>query len=732
MELTTISSNLLRTKHSFLLLTLATFFCIFTIGFLAFASVILIFVILPFALVFGTPLRLLFFVWQKISYFITISTDYFSPFNSPKELSRSRSRSRRRLLSAPGLLTPTPKFKELQLADSPSHSQVIFRPSSTYNTASEHVLSRFSESETLDQIRSGLSISTGINTSPNVLGVSLFVDSPVDYRQMNLRDNRKQDLQSLPFAIVEEILKYLPSRSLSSLALISKNFGRKIRFYRVHSGTEYVALQTFTLLARQPQSGKYVRQLVVHHTFYRPHIKAQWLLEGSDPHVAHSHWTATEGKKIAILSAVLDSCEDISSLSWSEGRLPLPPRILNMVEARLSSTIRQLDIYAESHQLLMHLPQMISQQADSLRLELVTVRGGFTSKSLVDISTLLLMTKRTLRHLRFVDTRFGNSLIRLSESLHELTSLTLLEFINPTDLDGKHIPVAFLGQQSSSGCGLVISNPVSTSNSLQIMFSVPPLQVLSNLDSLIITIATYEMIGERLDPTLPSTRSALHEIVAAAIKLRVFACNSPIADGRRNYYDPHMNHGIPPLVSYELIDALCTKQNLISLSLMSWMLSPKQLRLLSDNLPQLRHLGVYMQGEARDISKYSPSFFKLKYLMVLDVAISPFDPTCPCGHDLDPRIPHTREGTAMGRLSQRINIKQRKDHTELQLVRLSQNGWFPEPAPFNTRWNYELHWVEPEDVAQTHLEQVCGPCHDKEEVIRKIFRPISWIGYDPN
>jgi len=307
-------------------------------------------------------------------------------------------------------MTPSPRFNELQLElDFPVHIE----------SAPSHEDIQGVVFNTFDQIRNSLNIGTDLDLepSPNVLGMSLY-ESPVDYRPMHPPFPKvHRPIEFLP-EVVEELVKYLSPSTISALALVSRKISLPFRFRRVHSGTEYVSLPTFSQLARQPHLGGHVRNLTIHQTFYNPAIKVQWLLEGSDPAVAQASWESTEHKKLALLTAVMDACDRISSLTWNEGQLTLPPCILDAVETRLTHSLRHLDIHANCSQLLIHLPQAISQQAESISLESVTVRGGFDPKSFIDIGTLLTMTKRTLRQLRFVDTKLSGVQPRLAELLH--------------------------------------------------------------------------------------------------------------------------------------------------------------------------------------------------------------------------------------------------------------------------------------------------------------------------
>lgn len=411
MVLTAILTTFRKTKSSIFLLCLAVFLCSCIISLLLVASILLFVVIFPILLIFGAPIQFSVFLFSILG----ICTRRLTAVLIPQGDERSSRSRTRKYLQVPGRVPQSPSYdsspriEELSVdEDSPGNANITRRV--------EH--NDIVYSNTVEQLRSGLSVSTDLN-SPNVLGVSLFVDSPIDYRFMNSAFAKYSPslFNSLPSTILEEILRYLPADTTGTLALVSRNFGNQFRFRRVHSGTEYVPLMTFSLIARKPQLGEHVLRLTVHPTYYRPHVKVQWLLEGSDPAVLQANWTTAEEKKLILLSAVIQACRRISSLTWNEGRLPMPPHILNTLQIRLATTLRNVDIHADCAQLLVHLRKTSSDEFDALRLISLTIRGGLNETTVPDILRLLKSTRNSLRYLTLIDSRLGTANERLADML---------------------------------------------------------------------------------------------------------------------------------------------------------------------------------------------------------------------------------------------------------------------------------------------------------------------------
>jgi hypothetical protein len=120
-------------------------------------------------------------------------------------------------------------------------------------------------------------------------------------------------------------------------------------------------------------------------------------------------------------------------------------------------------------------------------------------------------------------------------------------------------------------------------------------------------------------------------------------------------------------------------------------------------------------------SGYSQYFTRLPSLVALDVAIRSLDQYCPCGHEVDSRLSHIQEGTAMGRLCRRM-----RHPTGIQVVRLSPFGWYPHSAE-HERVPHEINWIQRPEEAVRNIERICGPCEDELAAVRKIFDPVSWM-----
>ncbi|KAF8520800.1 hypothetical protein BU17DRAFT_65259 [Hysterangium stoloniferum] len=552
---------------------------------------------------------------------------------------------------------------------------------------------------TLEQIQNGFDILPEIDGSPNVLGVKLFTDSPVDYHTAAAPFFPAPIVETLSCEIIEEIISYLPPRSISNLALASRNFGTQFRFRRIHSDTEQAVL------------GQHTIRLTIHPTYYSPPVKTQWLLLGSDPVTANATWTATEKKKYSVLAAIIKACDRVSSLAWNEGQTRMPRIILETLHLRLITSIRHLDISATCGQLFERINDHMLLSTDTMRLVSLTIRGGITRQNLVNIKNLLSLTASTIRNVRFMNTDFAeagcDSQQALGSMLQDLPGLSRIDFISPHDLDVAHIPIAHIGLHH--GFGLVVDNPEVTGH------------ILCNVTSLIFHLQSRDMIYDRNVPgTRPGVR-ALSEVISAAVNLRVFACNTPIIHQGHSGAPLNLDVDRPNKMRKDMLVALITREKLISLSVMGWTLGYHQLKAIVDKLKGLRHLSVYMHGEAKDISLYSQYFPRLPALVALDVAIRSLDQSCPCGHEDDPRRFHIEEGTAMGRLCRRMRLP-----TGIQVVRLSRFGWYPHSAE-HERVPHEINWLQRPEEAVRNIEKICGPCHNDIEALWKIFDPISWM-----
>ena len=232
-----------------------------------------------------------------------------------------------------------------------------------------------------------------------------FVESPLEYTSEDVLRYTRSPLETLSMEILEEIVGHLPNSSISSLALVSKKFGTQFRFRNVHSGTERFSIRKFSLIAKEPQLGMHTTHMIVHRTFYLPHVKVQWLLDGSEPEVSQVSRYATEGKKLQLISTVLEACPRIRSLIWNEGVLTLHPTILETLQIRLTTSLRHLDISVDSQFLhYFHNPTLPS--LDTIRLSSLTLRGGFSAVSARAVTTLFSLTATSIRYVRLIDTSF--------------------------------------------------------------------------------------------------------------------------------------------------------------------------------------------------------------------------------------------------------------------------------------------------------------------------------------
>lgn len=133
-------------------------------------------------------------------------------------------------------------------------------------------------------------------------------------------------------------------------------------------------------------------------------------------------------------------------------------------------------------------------------------------------------------------------------------------------------------------------------------------------------------------------------------------------------------------------------------------------------------------------SKYSQHFTKLPRLIALDVAIRSFDPYCPCGHEMDPRLPHYEEGTAMGRLCRRFHprvdmngqrIPGSSINQHLKIVRLSRLGWHYD-SDEHERIQHEINWLSSPSELLSQVESMWGPCEVNLSSLS--FLPASFRG----
>jgi hypothetical protein len=81
------------------------------------------------------------------------------------------------------------------------------------------------------------------------------------------------------------------------------------------------------------------------------------------------------------------------------------------------------------------------------------------------------------------------------------------------------------------------------------------------------------------DWNIPGTKSGtrtLSEVISAAVNLRVFACNTPVDHPGLSGAPLDVNGDPPNKMHHDMLVALTTREKLISLSVMGWMLGYKQ------------------------------------------------------------------------------------------------------------------------------------------------------------
>jgi len=101
------------------------------------------------------------------------------------------------------------------------------------------------------------------------------------------------------------------------------------------------------------------------------------------------------------------------------------------------------------------------------------------------------------------------------------------------------------------------------------------LHTLAHLTSLILNLPTYDILWTNDGSGQSSTR-LIYDVVAVATNLRVFSCSAPTLGRHSNTeYENHFEV-FAPVAPYKLVEGLCNKYRLVSLSIMSWMLTNRQ------------------------------------------------------------------------------------------------------------------------------------------------------------
>ncbi|KAF8513885.1 hypothetical protein JB92DRAFT_3143317 [Gautieria morchelliformis] len=296
-------------------------------------------------------------------------------------------------------------------------------------------------------------------------------------------------LEGLSGEILAEIANHLPHSSISCLALVSKKFGTQFRFRYVHSGTERCSITRFNAIASEPQLGQFTTEIIVHPTFFRPPLRVRWLLDGSKPSVVEASRIVTESKKLWRLGAVLEACPRIHSLTWNEGDLPLSLTILRTLRTRLSTSLKHLDISADS-QLLAHLLEIPPSPPSNIRLTSLALRGNISQDSANAVTNLFFMTAGSLRHVRFVDTCFSSESFSNPSPIDAVMNVFLgepsgprrVDIVNPSNLNIASIPIPV----AAEGFELAVHGTSSLAN--QPAHWLPENTLESHLNSLVLSL----------------------------------------------------------------------------------------------------------------------------------------------------------------------------------------------------------------------------------------------------
>ncbi|KAF8589664.1 hypothetical protein K439DRAFT_327073 [Ramaria rubella] len=594
MDSTNFATTIRRIKVM-LVFSLITTFCVCTPIFLAAATFALLFVTILLLLMLYVPVRI---ALSLLDVFLSI-VHRFIP-ERPRILKGSlHPRSRR-----PGksLAYAARSMSKDLLLDTIVES----RPSPTPSTSNALLLD-------LGTAQTNTNGSFGSILSPGATDI-IFVESPVDFRNISTSIPTMSRLESLSGELVEEVIKHLPTGSISALALVSKRFGTQFRFRRVHSGTEYCPLSTFSLVAQERRLGQYITRITVHPTFYRPPVRMQWLLEGSNTSIADASRSATEDKKHILLGAVLEASSRLQSLTWNEGSLTFRHRIFQMLQTQacLFASLRYLDIPIGSQLLrFMTEPTVSTLLNNTLRLSSLTLRGGLGPEDSTAVIKLFLMASRSIRHLRFVDTQFRDNEEQTQHILDVIlkapSGLQRLELINSRDVDTECIPIV----NTRPGFELLIKNDPTTSCArqddapLQLKFGLPAYKILINVTSLCFSFGLQMQEGRstymitRMQAGVPH----LCEVAYACVNLRVFACNIPFLPKGAGYesWPVPVYDSAREQLPKDLLAALILKDKLVSLSLTCWIMTNNQLQVISETLPRLMHFSVLMEGAPVDI-----------------------------------------------------------------------------------------------------------------------------------
>lgn len=409
-------------RNACLLFFLGVFTCFCIAGFLTFVSFVILFFVIPFCLFLGVPIQVgvVILDWAQ-RFFQRHVSGHHAPVPAPR----------------PSTSSSSPKEREgnaLEYQD--SADPVTFSPWRTplrsafgfKDTPSPFLLGNSKplppiHSDTLDQIRTPLIVSlphlTHQVSSPNVLGLNL-VESPAEYTAGDIPFPHVNYLETLSDKIIDEILGYLPSFYIGILALVSRDMAFRFRFRRIHSGTEYCPLSTFGDISRRSRLGDHTQRVVIHKTFYRPPVRTQWLLEGSDPTVIQTSWRESEEKKQVLLGTVLKSCHRISSLTWNETRRPLPLSIFKTVQLRLRTCLKHLDISANHNQLINYLNRYHDPLQTTFQLRSIVIRDGFTEHSIIAVTSFLKFSAASIRKISFKNSNFGRLTIENRPLLFEM------------------------------------------------------------------------------------------------------------------------------------------------------------------------------------------------------------------------------------------------------------------------------------------------------------------------
>jgi F-box domain len=153
-------------------------------------------------------------------------------------------------------------------------------------------------------------------------------------------------IYSLPDELMEEIILYLPPSCYCSLALVSKTFSSWFRWRRIDSGSALSPSQSFNTLLKNPTNADFVREAIIHKSFFAPKIEHQWFLEGESDDVRATAWKNAQSLKERLLAKVLQNTLHLRRLVLTD-IMELPPTITNIITDMCRTSLHTLDLFLE-------------------------------------------------------------------------------------------------------------------------------------------------------------------------------------------------------------------------------------------------------------------------------------------------------------------------------------------------------------------------------------------------